>query len=175
MFSVKVKYLLPLFIVCALVFVCQGALAAEKSKPAATAGKLVKTNYFEITIPKGWVMPKETRSTKRGAEAIFSNNRVMTAVQLSVLESTKSAKEMAEVTAKDMRGQKLSVSDPVETAGGFYTMEVDGGPMPYRCWIGANGKVAGLTMVLGKDVSAANEILKAVKSPQKGIFPASVK
>lgn len=175
MFFEKAKYLLPVFIACVLAFSGLQAMAAENARPAATAGKNVKTGYFEITIPKGWVMPRQTRSTKRGAEAIFSNNKAMTAVQLSVLDSTKTAKEMAEVTAKDMRSQKLSVSDPVEAANGFYTMEVDGGPMPYRCWIGANGKTAGLTMVLGKDVAVANEILKAVKTTQKGIFPASVR
>ncbi len=119
----KAKYLLPVFIACLLVFPGLQALAAEKSKPAATAGNVVKTKYFEIAIPKGWVMPKEIRSSKRATAAIFSNNKALIAVELSVLDSTKSAKEMAEITAKDMRRQKLSVSDPVEVANGFYAMD----------------------------------------------------
>ena len=171
----KAKYLLPVFIACLLVFPGLQALAAEKSKPAATAGNVVKTKYFEIAIPKGWVMPKEIRSSKRSTAAIFSNNKALIAVELSVLDSTKSAKEMAEITAKDMRRQKLSVSDPVEVANGFYAMEVDGGPMPYRCWIGANGKLATITSIMGKEIGAANEILKAVRTSQPNMFPLNVK
>ena len=48
----KAKYLLPVFIACLLVFPGLQALAAEKSKPAATAGNVVKTKYFEIAIQK---------------------------------------------------------------------------------------------------------------------------
>lgn len=46
----KAKYLLPVFIACLLVFPGLQALAAEKSKPAATAGNVVKTKYFEIAM-----------------------------------------------------------------------------------------------------------------------------
>ena len=120
-------------------------------------------------------MTKEITSTKRETAEIFSNNKAIIYFELSVLDSTKSAKEMAEITAKDMRRQKLSVSDPVEVANGFYAMEVDGGPMPYRCWIGANGMLDTITSIIGKLIGSANEILKAVRTSQPNMFPLNVK
>lgn len=175
MISAKPKFLLAVVAVLAVFLLFTDANAAEKGKPAAVAGNVVKTRDFEVAIPEGWIMPKQTRSSKRATAAIFSNNKALVAVELSVLDSSKSAREMANLTAKDMRSKKLVVSDPEEGPNGFYVMDVDGGPMPYRCWIGANGKLATITTVMGKDIGAANELLKAVKPAQPGMFPEKVR
>lgn len=153
------------------------AQAAPNRAPmgeAQKAGTQVKTKYFDLTIPSGWLMSQPAKQLP-GNDSLFTaftkekDNMGMT---ISVLAAPNSAKEIAEHTAAQMAKNGLKTTQPREK-NGFWMVGIDG-KAKGEAWFGADGKVCSIITMFGEDLSQANEILGALKGANVSLFPKSI-
>lgn len=172
---------IPLLMLTVL-FVFGTTIQAE-SKGNATgvvkAGTEVKTSYFEITIPDGWMMPQPVRKMANGAvSAVFASENKKMAVAITAMNAAMDAKTIAEQTAANMRKGGMTTTEPVEKDG-FYMVEmqpkVRKNPNAKGLAIfGSNGKECTVTTITGTDMQKANELLGALKPLNGAKFPGKV-
>lgn len=152
-----------------------GQLRQQKVPPLTDmGGKKVQTEYFSLTIPAGWSMPMPVKKNNLGMTALFGAVKSNLAVTVNVLKSPMSAKDIATQTLANMRKGGLKTG-PLRTKGGLCYAEISG-KVTGVAWFGSNNKgLASAVVILGSNDSQANELLKALKPSEKGLFPTAVK
>lgn len=174
------RKIIPLLVLAALFVFGVDVQAASKGKAAvAKAGTEVKTEFFEIKIPGGWMMPQAVRDMPNGAvAAVFALENRQVAVAITAMEAEMDAKTIAEQTAANMRKGGMDATEPVEKDG-FYVVEMQ--PKAKKdpnavgmAIFGSNGKECTVTTITGTDVQKANELLGALKPLKGAKFPTSV-
>lgn len=144
----------------------KGANAADIQK----AGTEVKTKYFELAIPDGWIMPQPVKQQPNdGVSAVFATEKGNVAITLNVMNVPMDAREIATQTAANMNKTGLKTTEPVEN-GGLWAIDIEG-KAKGKAWFGSNGKICAVTTIFGADVKLADELLKAIKTENKGLFP----
>lgn len=175
------KKVLAFFLALGLIGGFFGALpcsvlgAAPQAKKAAApklremGGQKVSCDYFELTIPKGWSMPVPIKKMPEGVSALFGIMKGDLAVTLNVMKIDVSAKEMAEQTLANMRKGGLTAGEPTEKDGIWYA-DITGKAKGLACFGAADG-LASACVIVGTEPQRANELLSAIQSSHKGLFP----
>lgn len=147
------------------------ARSARKAPPLKEmGGQEVSNDYFKLVIPAGWSMPKPASNVPgKGLNVLFASMDKNPAVNISVMQSPASAKQIAELTVANMKKGGIATS-PLEEKDGLWHATLSGKGKG-EVWFGANDGVAAVTIIAGDNVEKANEILSALDAKVKGIFP----
>lgn len=176
-----------------LVLVCIGALspyiaeAARKApadtgqarqapaRPPATEGQRVKTEYFNVVLPRGWIMPYPVNNKPDGTSAVFADEKTQVTVTVNVIRVKLKALDFANMVLPNMKKSGLQAGKP-ELINGLYRVKIGGKPGG-EAWFGSNGTLCTATVILAQSphVAPANEILSAIKSTEPALFPRNVK
>lgn len=165
----KFTRLLPLIVLC---LVCANfAAGAPKSKPVADS-KNITTEYFNVVLPQGWIMPEKISKKPQGMSAVFANKRTGMAVTVNVLTVPVSASDLANQTIKNMRSGGLKPGK-AEKIGNLYRVKISG-KASGEAWFGSNGQICAATVILGAkpDLKVANEFFAAFRPKDPNLFPA---
>ena len=104
-------------------------LAASLAVPAQAAE--VKTKYFSIDLPADWTQPQPVQEAQGSLVALFANSKDGSAVTITVVANSMSAKDAAAQTVANMKSGGMSPSDPVEKDG-LYETSFSQGRIPKR-------------------------------------------
>lgn len=173
------RRILSLVVFAGILALAVGVQAAAKTAPAATAGAEVKTAFFDLTIPEGWMMPQKVRKLPNNAvAAIFATTDKKVAVAMTGMNAPMDAKTVAEQTVANMRKGDLEADEPVRK-GDFYvvTMRPKSKSNPDAkgmAVFGSDGKVCTVTTITGTDMAAADKLLQAIKPLKGAKFPTTV-
>lgn len=147
---------------------CQGLAAGVAPK----AGAEITTPYFSLVIPRGWYMPAEIREQPNGGiSAVFALADGDLAITLNIMPVAVDIPAMARKIAEDMRSKGLEAS-ALQKSGNMQFMRIEG-RINGEIWFGANGSLSAFTMLFGKDLKRARELLGALKPVESGLFPKS--
>lgn len=144
------------------------ALAASLAVPAQAAE--VKTKYFSIDLPADWTQPQPVQEAQGSLVALFANSKDGSAVTITVVTNSMSAKDAAAQTVANMKSGGMSPSDPVEKDG-LYETSFSQGPGKGMSWFGSNGKEFAVTTVLGSSLDSGRALLKGLKPVDASLFP----
>lgn len=144
------------------------ALAASLAVPAQAAE--VKTKYFSIDLPADWTQPQPVQEAQGSLVALFANSKDGSAVTITVVANSMSAKDAAAQTVANMKSGGMSPSDPVEKDG-LYETSFSQGPGKGMSWFGSNGKEFAVTTVLGSSLDSGRALLKGLKPVDASLFP----
>ena len=149
--------------------------APAPGKPAATAGQEVKTEYFSVKIPPGWIMPYPVHHREGARSAVFHDEKSRVTVTVNALEAPFTLKEFTNNILESMRQGRLKTGMPVEEKG-LRKIPIQGMPQG-QAWLGANGKLCVAVVILSEsaNISSANELLAALRSPEPRLFPKQIK
>lgn len=155
-----------------------GALpaGADQSKPAKEqkaikAGELVKTEFFEIKIPKGWMMPQPVKKRQQDISAVFANDRANLVVTLNIMHASLNTAEFVKGAVENMRKGKITVAGP-KKKGNFSLLEISS-PIKGEGWFICGEGLCSATMIMGGSAQAAQPVFKALKTSHPGLFPLS--
>ncbi|WP_300908306.1 hypothetical protein [uncultured Desulfovibrio sp.] len=143
-------------------------LAASLAVPAQAAE--VKTKYFSIDLPADWTQPQPVQEAQGSLVALFANSKDGSAVTITVVANSMSAKDAAAQTVANMKSGGMSPSDPVEKDG-LYETSFSQGPGKGMSWFGSNGKEFAVTTVLGSSLDSGRALLKGLKPVDASLFP----
>lgn len=164
-------------IAAALVLTLAGltdASAARKMETAAKAGEEVKTDYFAVTIPNGWIMAAPVKKQpNNGVSTVFATESGNMAVTINVMPAPLGGKEIAEQTAKNMNKSGLKTTPP-EEKDGLWLVNIDGKGKKGVALFGSNGKLCSVTIIFGAKLETANELFKNIKADDPALFPKSI-
>lgn len=147
--------------------------ARENPKTAAIASGEVRTEFFSIRLPQGWVAPHAPQKKPLGISAVFANAKTGLAVTFNVLRANMPAAELAKTTVARMRASGLKVTEPARV-GNFYRVNLSG-KVGGQAWFMAKDGLCSATVILGANPADANVLLKALEAPDRSLFPAAVK
>jgi len=162
-------------VIAAMLMALPVSHAAARKAPAAPteiqqAGSVIKTKYFNLTIPQGWMMPQPVKQQPRdGISAVFASEKGNVAITINVMQVALSAKEIAAQTAANMQKSGLKTTPPVEK-NGFWVIDVEG-KAKGNAWFGSNGKICAVTTVFGYDTAAANALLGSIQEADAKLIP----
>lgn len=162
-------------LLCAPISISVAAAAthARKAPPLKEmGGQKVETEYFTVTIPQGWSMPRPVMNNPQGVTALFAIMKGDLAVTISVMKSNLTAKEIGEGTLATMKKGGIE-SGPLEEKDGIFHSALSGKARG-NIWFGAKDGVASVINIVGLDEKRANVLLEAIDSKIAGIFPKSV-
>ena len=144
------------------------------SKPAASSGQTINTEYFSVRLPAGWNMAFPINKKPGGISAVFTNETGQVTLTINVLKSPLDVKKFVNIVWNDMKKGGLNPSAPRQT-GKLYNIKLNGMPKG-EAWFAANGKLCVATIVLTplKDFNSANVFLQALKSAHRDMFPAKI-
>lgn len=180
---VSIKRIVALML-CVLCIFITPAMAAKKggtktppvsAGPAAKAGDEVKTEFFSLKIPAGWIMPYPVNHKPDGVSAVFGDERSHVTVTINAITAPLSLKEFTDIILPNMKKSGLKPGIPV-LENGLNKVLIRGKPQG-EAWFGSNGKLCTATVILNENTSigAANEILQALQSPMANLFPKKLK
>lgn len=154
-----------------------GAAGSEAPPPpsaAALGADAVKTEFFSLRLPPGWLMPYPVKRNPDGVSAVFHSEKADVTVTVNVIEAPLSLKALTDSVLPGMKKSGLNPQKPV-MENGLSKVVFKGRPRGAG-FFGSNGKMCAAVIILSQaqDISAANEILGALKSPQKSLFPAKI-
>lgn len=146
----------------------------QKGKNYAREGQTIKCEYFTVTIPAGWVMPEAIRRKPPVLYAAFADKKSGIAITYNILNIPMSAKELAEITIKNMNASGLKTSQ-LKKSGNFYRLNITG-KVSGEAWFASNGKICTATIVLGEKMNkkVPDVFMKAFNPVDKGLFPTSM-
>lgn len=151
--------------------------APAQNVPAAKAGEDVKTDFFQVHIPSGWIMPYPVKSRHKpdGTSAVFSNEKTHVTVTFNVVQTPFSLKEFSNTILSQMKASGLKPGMPV-MEGGLNKIKISGMPQG-EAWFGSNGKFCTATVILSQspNISSANELLSVMKFSLPQLFPKKIK
>lgn len=157
---------------CLFLFARQSMAAAETDE-IVKAGAEVKTKYFSLVIPDGWLMPHSVREIANSSvSAVFAKENSRLAIAINIIKADAPAKEMAAITAANMRKTGIKTTEPVEQ-NGLWVMRLEGKAMG-KAWFGANNGLCSVTSIFGSDLKPANRLLESIKDAPAGLLPANV-
>lgn len=168
----RLEIILGALLVAAVLCCASPLLAAKKAPPLKEMGSQeVTTEYFSLTIPKGWSMPVAPRKMPNsGMTVVFGRMSQDLAVSMNVMKTPMTAREIGESTIANMKKGGMNVG-PLEEKNGLWETTLSKGNGKGKAWFGAADGVAAVTIVTGNDVEKANEIFSAIQPKIKGIFP----
>lgn len=150
------------------------AAAKKMPEPVAKAGEEVKTDYFTVVVPEGWLMPMEVKKQAQDAiTAVFATGTGNIAVTLSVMPAPLTGKELATQTAANMEKSGLKTTQP-EEKDGLWHVGIDGKGKKGLAIFGSNGKLCTATIIFGEDIAKADALFKNLKANDPAIFPKSI-
>ncbi len=143
--------------------------------PAATAGSIVNTEFFNLKIPQGWFMPYPVNKKPDVVSAVFGNQKTDLSVTVNVIKASLPVNQFMNNVLFGMEKSGLKPDKPVKE-NGLYKVILKGKPRGIA-WFGSNGTLCTATIVLSQspNLIAANELLGALKSPSRSLFPAVIK
>lgn len=151
-------------IAVAMPYVCQAAQEAPQ------AGQEIETPYFSVKLPRGWTMPIPVKNQQNGVvSAVFLLADGDLAITLNFVPAPVKIPEMAKAIAGDMKAKGIQTT-PLRQAQGLSYMEASGNPSG-QIWFGKDGQLTAFTMMFGKDLQRASELLKALKPVAPGLLP----
>lgn len=160
------SYLFALFI---FTFLLAPAFSAEQME-IRKAGAEVRTEYFTLKIPSGWIMPAPVKNQpNHGLSAVFALERGDLALTLNVVPAKINIPEYAEKMKQDMKKNGLHAG-PLEKRNGFYRMIITG-KIGGEAWFGESAGLFGAAILFGKDLRAANALFGALKPVKGNVFP----
>lgn len=153
----------------------QPKAAPDMVNPPAKAGDVVKTEYFNLKIPPGWIMPYPVNRKPDGVSAVFGDQRSDVTVTLNAIQAPLSLKEFTEKVLPGMKKSGLDPVGPVRENG--LDKVTFKGKLKGMAWFCSTGKLCAAAVILSQspDISPANEILGALKSTPPGLFPKKIK
>ena len=143
------------------------------SQASTTTPRDVRTMFFSVTLPEGWVSPTRPQKVQNGVHAIFTKGRDIS-LAVTCMRGNASAKELAESTAANMRKDNMEVSEPVAD-GPFYVIDIKRKDITGKAWFGATGANCAVTTIFGDELAEANPLLQAIKPVQENLIPREVK
>lgn len=151
--------------------------APARNVPAAKAGEVVKTEFFELKIPADWIMPYPVNKKHKpeGTSAVFSDEKTRVTVTVNVIQTPLSLKNFTTAIVNEMKKSGLKPGMPV-MENGLNKIIIRGTPQG-EAWLGSNGKFCTATVILSQtaNISAANELLNQLKSSFPNLFPKKIK
>lgn len=169
------KLIFTLFIAAIFFYFGEMANAAGKNElaPAAKAGSLVKTQYYEIKIPDGWFMPTPLKKQPaNGVSSVFTSENGKLAVTINVMQSPQPIKAIAEQTARNMEHNGIKTTAPLQKDG-FWHMNIEN-KVKGEAIFGADGDLRSVISIFGQDRQNANALLNAITSPHATLFPKTI-
>lgn len=143
--------------------------AGARQKPQAS-GNTVKTDYFSLKIPAGWIMPQPVKKQPGdGLSAAFGLEKGDCVVTLNVMKVSLPAEELATQTAANMRKTGLEVSAP-KNDNGFWAFKLSG-KANGQALFGCDSGLCAATIIMGNSAENAAELLGAIKPIKPGLFP----
>ncbi len=94
------------------------------------------------------------------------------AVTITIIKAAADARELAREVTQNMEQSGLQVSEPAQ-ADGLWRMNIKGRAQG-AAFFGSVDALSGITLVLGKNIAEANELLKQIKPVAAGLLPASI-
>ena len=184
------KYFYPiLLLLLCFGLICQGTdlslAAAKKAKGPSTApapetvaakgGELVKTDYFSVKIPTGWIMPYPVKNRPDANSAVFAEEKSNLSVTVNAIKAPLSLKEFSNSLLPNMKQSGIKPGKPI-MENGLCKIVFQGMPKG-EAWLGANGTLCTAVVILSDsaDISPANKLLQALTSPTPKLFPKKVK
>lgn len=149
--------------------------APVRSGPAAKAGDEVKTEFFSLKIPSGWIMPYPVNHKPDGTSAVFGNEKTHVTVTINAIKAPLKLKAFTDMVLPNMKKSGLKTGIPV-LENGLYKVVISGKPQGVA-WFGSNGKLCTATVILNEtaNINSANELLEVLKSPVHNLFPKKLK
>lgn len=165
---------LPLLAALVLFPLATEAAGASAAKPApnyAGSGQTVKTEYFSVKLPAGWIMPEKLKKRPGGVNAVFADEKSRDAVTISVLLIPASAEDFAKNTMATMKKGGLKVG-ALQKVQNYYVLPIKGKPMG-EAWFACDGKMCAATVILGEkiDKKSVDGFLSAFKPANPALFP----
>lgn len=144
-------------------------------RPPATEGQRVKTEYFNLILPRGWIMPYPVNNKPDGTSAVFADEKTQITVTVNIIRAKLQALDFANMILPNMKKSGLKPEKPVFD-NGFYKVVIRG-KASGAAWFGSNGNLCTATVILSQspNVTPANELLSALKTTQANLFPKKVK
>lgn len=144
-------------------------------RPPATEGQRVKTEYFNLVLPRGWIMPYPVNNKPDGTSAVFADEKTHVTVTVNVIRAKLKALDFANMILPNMKKSGLRPEKPVAD-NGFYKVVIRG-KASGAAWFGSNGSLCTATVILSQspNVAPANELLSALKTTPANLFPKKVK
>lgn len=148
---------------------------AQPQTPPAKAGDEIKTEYFNLKLPAGWIMPYPVNHKPNGTSAVFADEKSHVTVTVNVIKANLSVKQFMDMILPDMKKSGLKPGMPVMEKG-LYRVTIQGKPQG-EAWFGSNGKLCTATVILSQSakLSAANELLAVFKTGLPALFPQRLK
>lgn len=151
--------------------------ARAQNMPAAKAGEEVKTEFFQIKIPSGWIMPYPVnqKHNPEGTSAVFSDEKTKVTITINVIQTPLSLKNFTNTIVNEMKKSGLKPGMPV-MENGLNKIIIRGTPQG-EAWFGSNGRLCTATVILSQqsDVSVANQLLNQLRSSSPNLFPKKIK
>lgn len=173
------RFFFVLFISLPVLFASE-SFAASKVLPAPTknyakSGQPVKTKYFSVTLPAGWVMPEQIKNRPGGLGCVFLHPKSVNTVNLTILDIPEKTDKFAKWVADSMKKSGLKTGK-LEKAGAFYRIPIND-KAKGEGWFACDGKTCASTVILGEklDKGAVNSFLSAFRPVSQSIFPKKMK
>ena len=155
------------------IFAVCGSLLAVLLLTVAVCAEEVKTDYFTLDLPADWKMPGKVQKMRDGnIVAIVQSKKDGTMVNIVVLPSTASIKDIVTQTVDNVKADGVEVSE--KKHGETYVVEFARGKVKNIQYFTSNGKQASAVGIIGKTLDTGKELLqKQLKPVDAKLFPAS--
>ena len=151
------------------------AYAARSSQKPQKSASDIKTEFFSINLPAGWIMPQPVKKQPRdsGISVAFVSEADGLAVTITIIRAAADPKDLSAEIAKNMSESGLNASSPEQASGNMWRMKIRGKAQG-EAWIGSSDGLSSITLILGKDLKPANALLARIKSAPAGLLPQSI-
>lgn len=147
--------------------------ADAASRKRQTRPSEISTDFFSLTLPKGWKMLKPVKTHPNGdLSAVFVPDDASLAVTINIIHVKESARIIATTTADNIEKTGFTATTPKEE-NGLWQFDIKG-KANGRAWFGSNGKICAIVLMFGANYPQANALLANLKPKDPAIFPANV-
>lgn len=147
--------------------------ANAKEQKVINAGSSVKTEFFEIKIPEGWMMPQPVKNRPQAISAVFANDRADLVVTFNIMHANLSTADFVNGAVENMRNGRIIVAGP-KKKNDFSILEISS-PIKGEGWFICKEGLCSATMIMGGSAQAAQPVFKALKTSHPDLFPISGK
>lgn len=132
----------------------------------------VKTDYFTLDLPSGWMQPQPVQAAQGAIMATFQNTAEQTIVTVAITPVPLSAKDLATQAVTNMKAAGFTVVEPV-ASGDSYVGEFSKEQIKGVSYFSANGKLGSIITIMGTSLDAGKKLLKDNFKPSDSkLFPA---
>lgn len=149
------------------------AFAAVLVCATMAPGAEVKTDYFTLNLPEGWIQPRSPQVPEGGLMVIVQNPAEQSAVSIAVTPVPLPAKELAAQTFANMKAGGFTVSEP-RPSGDSYVGEFSRSQTGGVSYFSSNGRLGCVVTIVGSDTAKGRELLNNnLKPVDARLFPSS--